>query len=125
MPVYEVAVAARDFGPGRAQEGDIIAVRTPIGRVGKKEQNDFIWFLMESELTPAELMAEGEGTKRKYAVNLADIDENIDLEKARDPQQTYQPFFSVDTRSGALSTARAAKKGLTLRDRNQAKLASK
>ena len=51
MPILEIAVAARDFGPGQAQEGDVIGVRFPKGVIGAQEGKDFLWLTVDVNLT--------------------------------------------------------------------------
>lgn len=98
MALKEVCIAARTFGEGRAQEGDIIVIREPLGHVGTQEQNDFIWLLVdESELPdPTTLRSSVVGRKFAHRIDLNSLD--IDVAKARDPQQKYQPFITVGER---------------------------
>lgn len=104
MALREVCIAARDFGPGRAQAGDLIAIREPLGGIGAKEGHDFIWLLVdESELPdPSELR--GEATKNRYRLPLqalvAQAQEAIDLARVQDPDDHYQPFLDTDPATG-------------------------
>lgn len=119
MPIYEVAIAARTFdGPGRAQEGDIILAREPLGEIGKFEQEDYIWLLLESDLSTDELMAPGATGKRRYSINLATLQGGaVNLARARNPRDTYQPFFTVNPIDGRATPTQPAARSVPLVDR--------
>lgn len=98
MALKEVCIAARTFGPGRAQEGDIICIREPLNVIGSKEGNDFLWLLIDdSQLPSGELR--GSGAKFRYNLPLAEIlakHPTIDLNRVRDSGVWYQPLRDYD-----------------------------
>lgn len=106
MPVWEVCVAARDFGPGRAQEGDVIAARVPTGAIGTKEGKDFFWLTIDTDLSREELMEPGSGSgpggKRKHKLDLVAFTAEEGLDKARinDPNDEYQPCLGLEHQPG-------------------------
>jgi len=103
MALKEVCIAARDFGPGRAQEGDIIAVRAPLNVIGTKEGNDFLWLLIDDSQLPSASLR-GESIKYRYNLPLAAVaaaHPTIDLERVRNPNDRYQPLRDNDPITGA------------------------
>lgn len=106
MALMEVCIAARTFGPNRAQEGDIIVIREPRGEVGTKEQADFIWFTVDSSLLPSRNDLRGATQKFKYNISLDSL--GIDKARANDPADKYQPFVTVGARGRITATARQA-----------------
>lgn len=107
MAVKEVCLAARDFGPGRAQAGDIIDIRTPKGSIGVKEGKDFIWLLIEERELPsrAELRAEAGTEKFKFRfclppAQLKILLPRLDLGRLADPDDWYQPCLDCDPQTG-------------------------
>ena len=96
MALREVAIAARDFGPGRAKAGDIITVREPLGHIGAKEKADYLWLLIdESELPPAHLIdkTQDEVPNIPLAALVAAVP-SINLENVQDSGAEYQPFVN-------------------------------
>lgn len=100
MPAWEICVAAYNFGPGRAQEGDIIVARLPTGIIGAKEGRDFLWMTIETDLSKEELEEEGEGSgptekKRKRKLDMAAfcVEEAIDKRRVNNPGDEYQPLL--------------------------------
>ena len=106
MALKEVCIAARTFGEGRAQEGDIICIRDPLGYVGTKEQADFIWFMVDSSLLPSGNDLRGVNQKFKYNISLDSL--GVNKARANDPGDKYQPFMSVGARGRITATARQA-----------------
>lgn len=107
MALKEVAIAAHNSRSGNTLEGDIIVVRKPLGYVGKKEQRSVIWVLMDdSDLPdPSRLRGDsrlGETFKHRFNIALADLT-GLDLTRARDTRDAYQPFVTVNRRDGTLS----------------------
>jgi hypothetical protein len=104
MAVYEMFIAAHNFGPGRAQEGDIIAVREPIGFIGNKEQADFLLLVVETEIPAEDLMETGSRRKRERFLPLQALASKglqLNLDRVRDPQDKYQPGIDPDPVTGA------------------------
>lgn len=118
MALKEVCIAARDFGPGRAKEGDIITIRNPKGGIGLKEGRDFLWLLMDEADVPIHTPKKHEG---RLNVSLDEIKQrhpSVNLDRVRDPNDEYQPFLNTDPETkrnrGTVRTAR-----LTITDRRQ------
>lgn len=106
MALKEVCIAARDSDSGNTREGDIIVVREPLGYVGKREQHDFIWLLMDDADLPDPARLRGGGdqlipTKHRYQIPLANLT-GLDPVRARDRTDRYQPFVTVDQTMGTL-----------------------
>lgn len=102
MAIVEVCIAAHDFGPGRAQEGDIIAIREPQLHIGLKEGRDFLWFLADDSELPDPALLEGDapGLKKRFNIPLARLQAKFgqfNLSRARNPDDWYQPFRGTDT----------------------------
>lgn len=96
MALKEVCVAARDFGPGRAQAGDIIAIREPMAGIGKKEGVDFLWLLMDEEDLPQYEFSKLD--PERPCLPLEELKAQcpeLDLEKCKCPNTFYQPFFDT------------------------------
>ena len=93
----EVVVAAFTFGPGRAQEGDIIAIRDPLGYIGNKEQAAFLWLIMDSDNLPDPATIRGDTSlgqpKNRYNIDITTL--GINLVRARNPVDKYQPLVTV------------------------------
>ena len=101
----EIAIALFN-SHGGIEEGDIVVCRKPIGGIGKKEGKQFLWisadiseefynFLSRPEKDDDENIVK----KRKYKIALDEIkkiNESFDLVKARDLDDEYQPFLSMD-----------------------------
>lgn len=108
MALKEVCIAAHDFpgGAHRAKEGEIVCVRDPLGHVGKKEQGDFLWLLMD-EADIGEFTALKTGATRKY-VDLADLKTRhpaLDLTRVRDGRDKYQPMIDPSPTDGRFRAA--------------------
>ena len=112
--VLEVAIYIRDLpntvGGERVKEGDIIAIREPLGYIGKSEAAQFLWLLIEG-LDISDMFhfkdsfTEGDGQdapryeKRQYCIPLKRLKEVapfVDLNRVRDGGDKYQPFLPVD-----------------------------
>lgn len=118
MALMEVCIAAHDFGPGRAREGDIIVIRKPRGEVGKKEQQGFLWLMIDESELPAVPHAKTSG--KRHCISLDDIKAkypNVDLEKIRNPQIPYQPFLNTDRQNGR-SRAQVQARRLVITERD-------
>ena len=119
-PTMEIAIALWSVLPERVQEGDIVAVRPPGSAIGFKEDKVFLWLLVEGleanlfefltmpVIEPFDATGHYDGPtytefdKRRYCVPMARLKEvypALDLDKARDPADRYQPFFTLDTDS--------------------------
>ena len=119
MAILEIGVAARDFGEGRAQEGDIIFARKPLGHIGKKEAKNLIVFLMDTDKTPSELTALGVDGKRRYNISLDEIDPFMDKAKARNKNVEYQPTVRRNAKDGKIQSMHLPKQNLNMADRGK------
>jgi len=100
----EVCIAARDFGPGRAQEGDIICIRNPRGEVGRKEGKDYLWLIIDESELPSQDKVRKDAPRRAQ-LKLDDIKAkhaSLDLARVRDPNDEYQPFVNPHPTTGRL-----------------------
>ena len=101
MAIFEIALSVKDRLEGRAEEGDIIVAREPLGRIGAKERKNLLWLLVESSLSRAELMKAGAGRKRKHHFPLASVltaRPGYNLVSVRDDTLDYQPEFQPNAR---------------------------
>lgn len=108
MAVFEIAISTvnRADSQGsalrRIKEGDIVVVRNPIGVVGSKEVNEFLWFTIETTPEVADSLTEPgvDGDKRNFKIQLPELKskvlQSLDLVKARDKSRVYQPFVFAD-----------------------------
>lgn len=92
MALKEVAIAVRDFGPGRAAEGELVVVRDPLPGIGKKEGVDFLWFLMREEDLPEATPSKVDGRPVISLAELKALNPELDLEKCQCTETWYQPF---------------------------------
>lgn len=114
-PVVEVAIAVTNNKGGWLDsfEGDIIAVRDPHFVVGNKEMGNWLWLrlegLEENEMFRLAdgIMKEGDHgptkdtvyDKRRYCIpldRLKILRPELDLTKARDTDEKYQPILMSD-----------------------------
>ena len=117
-PTAEIAIALWNMAPERIQEGDIVAWRRPGPGVGTKEHELFLWMLIDglevSELPaltmpiwePFDPTGEYEPAsaytlyeKRRYNIpltRLKTIYPALDLDRCRDLNDGYQPFYTID-----------------------------
>jgi len=125
MAIKEVAIAARDFGPGRAQEGDIVVVREPVGEIGRAERKDFLWFTIDDLLLPDAQSLQQVDTdesgnqvnKRRYRIALDDLrtlEPSVDLSRVRDTDDDYQPLVDPDPTTGRFRSLPIARPGRDL-----------
>lgn len=112
--IYEIAIQAEDYqDPRRAQVGDIITIRPARGTMGRKQVNHLIWITVDSpvDLNIADFKSPvfaKDGTmlhKRRFNINgsldkLKQIMPSFDIEKAKNPRETYQPFLNLDEKLG-------------------------
>lgn len=111
MALKEVAIAAVDSQSGNTKAGDIVVIRNPRGEMGKKEQEAFLWLLIDESELPSQSeiskVALDPETGEPIVVNgqpvlntqraWFDIDElaakaNINAGEIRNPNRKYQPF---------------------------------
>lgn len=126
MALKEVCFAAFNFGPGRAQAGDVIEIRKPQGGIGRKEGHQYVWLLLdESEIpTPTTRDPESQDPVIKHPLQIS-IDElktkmpALDLTRLADPRDFYQPFLGTDPESGA-HLRNDSPSSLTIIDRSKA-----
>jgi len=95
VALKEIAIAVRDFGPGRAAEGEVIVIREPKAGIGKKEGVDFLWLLMDEEDLPAVLPSKIDGRPVISLAELKAANPELDLDKCKCPETWYQPFFDT------------------------------
>lgn len=116
-PVVEVALACWSAAPEHVQEGDIMARRHPQIGIGMNEAKLFLWLLLEG-LTAEQYAAwkfpiyepydplglyepKTDYTvydKRRFNIPFSRLSEvvSIDLVRARNPLDEYQPFYTID-----------------------------
>ena len=114
MAVYEVAIASHDFGPGRAQEGDIIEARKPLGYVGQEEQSSLLWLILETDEEPEALKLKDRRSRGEEAENLPleQLNSNgfsFSLDRVRDKTDKYQPGLGVHPVTGEFTLSRTPK----------------
>jgi len=117
-PIREVAISLFSKIPEHIQEGDVVAVRPAQVGIGMKEAGLWLWLLIdgleESQYTPLTdpvyepfdptgiykpRSAYPVFDKRRFCIPLARIKQLIptfDLDRARDPNDPYQPFYAMD-----------------------------
>ena len=95
MALKEVAIAVRDFGPGRAAEGEVIVVRKPLSGIGNREGVNYLWFLMDEEDLPEALPSKVDGRPVISLDELKAANPELDLDKCRCTETWYQPFFDT------------------------------
>jgi len=104
MAAKEICIAARDFGPGRAQEGDIIWIGEPRDGIGLREGYDFIWLIVDDSILPEPNDLKGASSKFKYNIALSAVRTSrlatFDEGRARDRRDYYQPFRNTDPVTG-------------------------
>ena len=118
-PVMEAAISLEAFadltsGHERKQEGDIISIREPVGFIGFKEAETYLWLKLEGlEEDEMNLLIEslydgGEVyDKRRYLISLdrlKELEPTFDLNRARDVDDLYQPFLTLDEDTHQLIT---------------------
>ena len=103
-----------------AEEGDIVATRpwNPPRFVGRKERHQFLWMLIWglpyeqiSDLHDAYYENDIPYDKRQYCIpleRLAEVDPAFDIARARDVNDFYQPYFTLDEVSGEVIATREA-----------------
>lgn len=118
-PTAEIAIALWSMAPERIQEGDIVTWRRPDIGVGLQEHKLYLWMLVDgfeiSELPalkmpvwePFDPTGEYEPSsaytrydKRRYNIPLTRLQTvypALDLNRCRDPNDGYQPFYTIDT----------------------------
>lgn len=107
--IIEVAICTDNLldhsGGERAKEGDIVAVRIPGTKIGTKEGKLFLWLRLDNVTFEDYLLVqriEEDGTlydKRRYCIpfsRLEQLDSNFSLSRARDQNDMYQPYLTVD-----------------------------
>lgn len=128
-PIVEVAISLFTKGIGtaeRAQEGDIIVIRRPVGAIGFAEAKLWLWFLVDGLewdfLDVARDLKEpfdpdddygGPGfttfDMRRYSIPLHRLQAQfagLNLARLRDPADAYQPFYAWDEETTFQLTAR-------------------
>jgi len=117
-PTAEVAIALFSGQGERLQEGDITSVRKPQIGIGLKEAKTRLWLLVQGPqyieyaglkekvtepIDPTRLYEDQayiKYDKRRFCIPLARLIQvfpTLDLAKARDLGQAYQPFYTLDT----------------------------
>jgi len=114
-PTREIAIAVFQKAPEHIQEGDLVTVRPPTAGIGMKEAKLWLWILVDgvgSIMLDAAVYEPYDPTgiykprsnyirydKRRYCAPLARIKQlypALDLDRARDPGDAYQPFYTLD-----------------------------
>lgn len=117
-PIAEIAIALWELVPERIQEGDLVTWRRPGLGVGGKEHKLFLWLLIEGfeagdlpmlktpvwepfdptgEYEPASAYTRYD--KRRFNIPLTRLKEvypALDLNRCRDLNDGYQPFYTID-----------------------------
>ncbi len=107
---WEIALAIsnnRDLASGseRTQEGDIVNVRSPHEGTGGKVRSSILFVLLEGldstdmRRLKHSLQETEDGTrfeKRRYCIPFDRLPAFIDQDRARDPDDIYQPFQLID-----------------------------
>lgn len=117
FPVMELALSCVQAHAHRKQEGDIVAVRAPLGMIGTAEARSYVWLLVEgldtslmTRLTEP-LYAAYNGTaplsvdtpivdKRRFCIpftRLQQVHAAFAPDRARDLRDVYQPFLPIET----------------------------
>jgi hypothetical protein len=118
-PVAEIGIALWSMVPEHVQEGDILEVRQPDLGIGLKEAKQCLWLLVDGmeQFEYGELKEglyepfdatgaydpPGDYTRfdrNRYCVPLARLQTvfpSLDLNRARDDADAYQPFYTLDT----------------------------
>lgn len=116
-PILEIAISTRSRSPLASgseliQEGDIVAIRRPYHTIGTLEGKDFLWlriygediydmgiFVKGVEIIDAEGDPVAHYDNRRYSIPLERLKEifpALDLDRARDLNDDYQPFIPID-----------------------------
>lgn len=111
-PVMEAAISLVDASPlasgaERVLLGDIVAIRHPRREIGTQERKRFLWLrlygLDSNELDRLHdrmsLDVDVSYDKRRYAVRLDRLP-GLNMTRALDLNDTYQPFLPVDEDTG-------------------------
>jgi len=119
-PVMEIAIALWTMVRERVQEGDIVEARRPDIGIGLKEAKSFLWMLVDGEefweyMNLKESVYEPyqedgdydtsatKYDKFRYNIPLSRLEGEIptlDLDKLRDQNDPYQPFYTIDEDTG-------------------------
>lgn len=113
----EIGIAGRKFTDSieseRICEGDVVEIRKPLSAIGFKEANLFIWILIENlewfesnkykdqsyDVSNPDLEFAQRFDKRRYMIplqHLKTIVPEFDIDRARNPNDIYQPFRILD-----------------------------
>lgn len=117
-PTVEIAIDVENRPPEFKQEGDIATIRPPNIGIGLKEAKNRIWLLVDgleqlefsnfhySVLEPYDATGAYHPhenytryDRRRYCVpldRLQTVFPSLDLNRARDMNDAYQPFFTLD-----------------------------
>lgn len=97
MPIVEVAIRTCRGESGLTQPGDIIVAREPSMGIGRKEMQNYLWLWIEVDDIQAFLLTESsEQDKREYCIPLDLLKQRVpdlDLARATNPSERYQPFI--------------------------------
>lgn len=102
--LLELGISVRSKNPG-VSEGDIVTARKPLGYVGKKEQANLLWLVVETNLEINDWVVQNETFNNKFEtyIVLEDLNSNgfeFDLDKVRDVNLNYQPGLDPDATNG-------------------------
>jgi hypothetical protein len=118
-PIAEMALAVYSMAPEHVQEGDIMAARAPDIGIGLKEAKRYLWLLIDGlELFEFGALSAAvyepfdptgaydphsaytKFDRARYCVpleRLQTVFPSLDLNRARDEADAYQPFYTIDT----------------------------
>ena len=116
-PVYEMAISVCSYVPlssghERCQEGDIVVLRPLTGCIGLKERSAFLWICVSgiSDVLAEEIhssiidpVTSQVYDKRRYCIPFARLKAvlpQLNLQRVRDHQDSYQPCVTVDEDTG-------------------------
>lgn len=92
MALVEVIVAARNLGLGTLP-GDILDIREPMSEIGTQERKDVLLIFSEERNVPSPSDLRGQNSKHKWRIDLERL--GIDMARAADPNDPYQPFVTI------------------------------
>lgn len=105
MSIVEISIRTRQSRSGLTHPGDIIEAHPPSRGIGLAAMRSFLWLWVDvSPISSGLLLNESYGQhKRRYYIPLdllARRFPSLDMGRAVDPSQIYQPFIDVDRRTG-------------------------
>jgi len=125
FPVMQALILVQSHNPlpsghERAEEGDIISLRRPLGSMRRAQTRRYLWLLIEGlaynemsilDRTNTEPLDDEPPTvaiqydKRRYSIpldRLKVVAPFLDLVRVRDTTDAYQPFLNIDEDTGEI-----------------------